>query len=276
MLRFLKNKILWLVLYAIVITGVFLYFLFPSEFLKPKLEAAVSSQNFVFKTESFHPSLPLGIKLKDLSVRSAGEPADVIFQGEWLDLQFIPWSVFQKYRSVRFNGKAYSGKFNGRAGFLPQARTYPLSEGQISFQGIDLARYGGRGLPLLKGMTGKIRGSLLYAAGGADGNQPSGKLSLYLGQGAYPLPEPFLGVTRLEFDRGEVQAQLKNGNVTIEKLEIYGSQMNCFLSGDVQLADQAPMSRLNLKGTLEIAGKNKVKMNVTVGGTLASPLFRYM
>ena len=276
MMRFLKNKILWLVLYAIFITGVFLYFLFPSALLEPKLEDAVSFQNFVLKTETFHPSLPLGIKLKNLSVHSFGEPADVIFQGEWLDLQFIPWSVFQKHRHVRFKGKAYNGKFSGRAGFTPRAGAYPFSDGQISFQGIDLAEYGGRGLPLFKGMTGKVRGSMLYAAGDGGGNQPSGKLSLYLSQGAYPLPEPFLGVTRLEFDRGEIQAQLKNGNVMVEKLEIYGQQMNCFLNGDVQLADQAQMSRLNLKGTLEIAGKNKVKMNITVGGTLASPLFRYM
>ncbi len=86
-----------------------------------------------------------------------------------------------------------------------------------------------------------------------------GKLSLYLSRGAYPLPEPFLGMSRIEFDRGEIQAQLKNGSVTLEKFEIYGTQMNCFLNGDIQLADRVDESRLNLKGVMEIAGKNKIK-----------------
>lgn len=275
MKRFLKNRVLWLILYGIVITGVFLYFLFPSELLKPKLEAAVSSQYFSVKTRSFQPSLPLGLKLTGLSVHAPGEPAEAAFRSDWLDVQLIPWSVFQKYRFVRFKGEAYSGKFNGRAGLTPRGGAYALAEGRILFQGIDLAGYGPRAF-LLKGMTGKVKGSLEYSAGAANGTDPSGKISLYLSQGAYPLPEPFLGVTRLEFDRGELHGQLKNGNIAVDKLEIYGSQMNCFLSGDIRLADPAPMSQLNLKGTLEIAGKNKVKMNITVGGTLASPSFRYM
>jgi len=69
---------------------------------------------------------------------------------------------------------------------------------------------------------------------------------------------------------------LKNGSVTLEKLEIYGAQVNFFLNGDILLAPRVEESRLNLKGVLEIAGKNKTRMNVTVGGTLAQPSFRYM
>jgi len=52
--------------------------------------------------------------------------------------------------------------------------------------------------------------------------------------------------------------------------------MNCFLNGEIQLADRMEESRLNLKGVLEIAGRSKVKINITIGGTLASPAFRYI
>jgi type II secretion system protein N len=275
-MRFLKNKILWLTVYAMVVTGVFLYFLFPSELALQQLEASASSSDFVLKAGSLRPALPLGIKLKDMTMRSAQPSADVFFQGELLDLQFSLLSFFQKYRYINFNGKAYSGNIDGRVGFTSFAKTYPPVEGKINFQDIDLAKYGVNSFPLFKGMTGRVRGLFSYFVDDAVSRNASGKLSLYLTKGAYVLPEPFLGVSRIEFDHGEVQAQLKSGRVMVEKLEMYGGQMNCFLSGDIQLADRMDQSLLNLKGVLEIAGKNKIKMNVTVGGTLASPSFRYI
>jgi len=275
-MRFLKSKILWLTVYAVMITGVFLYLLFPSPLVLGQLEAFAGRAGFVLKAGALHPSLPLGIKLQDLTVRLSQTPADVFFQGELLDLQVSPIGIFRKNKTVYFRGNAYGGSVDGSAGFLSFAQTGWPTEGQINFRNIDLARYSPAGFPLFKGMTGQARGSAFYVMNDAASQSPVGKLSLYLGRGVYPLPEPFLGVNRIAFDRGEIQAQLKNSNVTLTKFEIYGAQMNCFLSGDISLADRVEESRLNLKGVMEIAGKNKIKMNVTVGGTLASPLFRYI
>jgi len=275
-MRFLKNKILWLTIYAIGITFVFLYLLFPSPLVLQQLEASADSAGFVLKAGALHPSLPLGIKLKDLTLRSSQLPADVLSQSDLLDLQFNLLSIFQKHKYVHFSGKAYGGKFDGSAGFLSFAQTSPPAEGKINFQNIDLARYSPPGLPLFKGMTGLARGSLFYVMDDSTGRIPVGKLELSLAKGTFPLPEPFLGVSRIVFDRGEIQAQLKNGSVTLNKFEIYGAQMNCFLSGNISLADRVDLSLLNLKGVVEIAGKNKIKMNVTIGGTLANPLFRYI
>jgi type II secretion system protein N len=275
-MRFLRSKALWLAIYAVMITGVFLYFLFPSDLVLQQLEVSTASSGFVLNARSLHPSLPLGIKLKDLTLHSSQPPADVLFQGEKLDLQFNLLSLFQKYRYINLSGKAYGGNFDGRVGFRSFTQTNLPAEAKINFQDIDLARYSPTGFPLFKGVTGHARGSAFYVANDAAIQDPVGKLSLYLNRGAYPLPEPFLGMSRIEFDRGEIQAQLKNGSVTVTKLEIYGTQMNCFLNGDITLSDRVDESRLNLKGVMEIAGKNKVKMNVTVGGTLASPSFRYI
>ncbi|HPE06784.1 MAG TPA: hypothetical protein PLW50_03590, partial [Smithellaceae bacterium] len=147
---------------------------------------------------------------------------------------------------------------------------------KINFQNIDLARYSPTGFPLFKGMTGLARGSTFYVMNDGTIQNSVGKLSLYLSRGAYPLPEPFLGMSRIEFDRGEIQAQLRNGSVMLEKFEINGKQINCFLNGSILLADRVEESRLNIKGVMEIAGKSKIKMNVTVDGTLAHPSFRYI
>lgn len=275
-MRFLKNKILWLTIYAIVITGVFLYLLFPSALVLTQMEGAAGSAGYILKAGSLHPSLPLGIKFKDLTLRLSDLPGDVFFQGESLDLQVNPITLFAKRKAIRFKGRSYSGSFDGSAGFLSLSPVKPPAEGKINFSNIDLARYNPPGLPLLKGMTGLARGSAFYAQDDPVSRYPLGKLSLYMSRGSFPLREPFLGVSRIEFDRSEIQAQLKNGAVMLEKLEIYGPQMNCFLNGSITLADRIDDSRLNLKGVLEIAGKNKIKMNVTVGGTLANPSVRYI
>ena len=275
-MRILKHKVLWLTLYAIGITGVFLYLLFPSKPALEHVEALTSGSEYTVKADALNPSLPLGFKFRNLTVQSSGPAADVLFQGEALDLQFNPVSLLGKYRTVYFSGRAYGGQFDGNAGFASLAKPAMPAEGTISFKNIDLSKLQRQSLSITKGMTGTIKGALAYAAG-KDGKPGSaGKLAVYLTRGAYPLPEPFLGVNKIEYDRGEIQAQIKETTVKLDKFEFYGAQVNCFLTGDVQLADRMDQSRLNLKGTLEIAGKAKIKMNVTVEGTLANPSFRYM
>lgn len=275
-MRFWKNKILWLTIYAVMITCVFFYFLFPSELILRQLESSTASSEVVLNAAVLRPSLPLGIKLQDLTARSASTPANALLQFDQLDLQFSLWSIFQKSRYVHFNGQAYGGDFNGRAGFISFTQLYPLAEGKINFQNIDLAQYNQADFPLIKGMVGRARGSVIYSSGDKSSQDALGKLSLYISRGAYPLVEPFLGLTRIEFDRGEMQAQLEKGSLIISKLEIYGARINCLLSGSIALADRGEESLLNLKGVLEIVGPSKTRMNIMVGGTLARPTVRYI
>lgn len=274
-MRFLKNKILWLTIYSTGVTFVFLYLLFPSPLVKEQLEATADSAGFILKAEALRPSLPLGVKLQDVTLRLPSKPADAVFQSALLDLQVNPVSLFRNHKTIQFRGKAYGGIFDGRAGFLLPAQTNMPVEGKINFRDIDLARYSPTGFPLIKGMTGLLRGSVSYSIDEATGQKSDGTLSLYLSRGAYPLTEAFLGMTRIEFDRGEIQAQFKNGSVALTKFEVYGTRLNCLFNGSIALADRLEESRLNLTGVLEIAGKNRARMNIMVGGTLASPSVRY-
>ncbi len=52
-MRFLKNKVLWLTIYAIVITGVFLYLLFPSSLVLQQLEASAGSAGYCSECRVF-------------------------------------------------------------------------------------------------------------------------------------------------------------------------------------------------------------------------------
>ncbi|MCX5848767.1 MAG: type II secretion system protein GspN [Deltaproteobacteria bacterium] len=271
----LKKKVLWFTLYGIFITVVFLYLLFPSALVQSRLEEDFNSPDFILKMESLQPSLPLGLKLKNATL-SSGSPANIYFQGDSLDLQFNPVSFFQKNKSIGLSGRAYGGDFDGRVGLSSLSKIYPPVEGKLKFKNINLAGCALIKTLLAKEITGKAKGSMTYTSAKEISGNSSGTISIFLTKGTYPLAEPFLGLNRIEFDRGEIQAQLKNGSLKMEKLEISGPQINCFLKGEITLTDTFKLSQLNLNGVMEILGQNKAKMNVTISGTLADPIFRYI
>lgn len=271
--RIVQNRALWLGVYAVFITGVFLYLLFPSELVLKRLEASAASAGWMLRAAALRPSLPTGITLSQPRVSRAEGAREFVFSGDSLDVQIRLLSLPAKVKRIGFSGRAYDGRFDGSAGFRISGA--PV-EGSATFEDIDLGRLNAGGLAALRGLTGRVRGSFFYAPENPAGGGPVGKLSLYLSRGAYPLPEPFLGVSRIDFDRGTISAQLKNNRVTLEKLELYGRQINCLLNGTILPAERAEDSLLQLKGVIEIAGKSKIKMNVTVGGTLGSPVMRYI
>jgi len=273
-MRFLNKKMLWFVGYGIFITLVFLYLLFPSELVKSRLEDSINSGDFMIKSDSLHPAIPLGIKLKNVTISSPAQES-ILFQGELLDLQFNLLSFFRKNTYIGFSGLAYGGSFDGRAGLISLSKAYPPVEVILNLENIDIENY-----PLSKGdlgklFTGRASGTLTYITDEAAGSVSS-TLTLFLKKGFYPLTEPFLGVTKIDFDRGEIQAQLKGDIIKLEKLETFGPQVNCFLKGEITKAADFKNSQLNLNGTIEILGKDKVKMKVTIGGTLANPAIRYI
>ena len=271
----LKKKALWFTLYGIFITVVFLYLLFPSDIVKSRLENAVNSPDFILKMEKLRPSLPLGLKLKNITISSASS-ANIPFQGDLLDVQLNPLSFFQKHTYLGLSGRAYGGDFDGRVGLASLSQIYPPMEGKLKFKNIDLARDSLIKTILGREITGKASGAWTYISTGEVSKNSSGTIALFLTRGTYPLAEPFLGLNRIEFDRGEMQAQFKNGIIKMEKLEIFGSQINYFLKGEITIADDFKLSQLNLNGVIEILGPNKAKMNVTIGGTLTNPIFRYI
>jgi type II secretion system protein N len=271
----LKKKALWFTLYGIFITVVFLYLLFPSDIVKSRLENAVNSPDFILKMEKLRPSLPFGLKLKNITISSASS-TNIPLQGNLLDLQMNPLIFFQKHKYIGLSGQAYGGDFDGRIALASLSQIYPPVEGKLKFKNIDLARDSLIRTLLGREITGKASGDWTYISTGEVSKNSSGTIALFLTKGTYPLAEPFLGLKRIEFDRGEIQAQFKNGIIKMEKLEIFGSQINYFLKGEITIADDFKLSQLNLNGVIEILGPNKAKMNVTIGGTLTNPIFRYI
>jgi type II secretion system protein N len=272
-MRILKNNILWFTLYGILITLIFMYLLFPADIVKDRLEASLSSPNFGFQAQSLQTSLPLGLKFKNVIIHATAA-GNFMLQTEMLDVQPQLSGLFKKYSYVGLSGYAYGGSFDGNVGLLSWNNAYPPIEGKLKFRNIDLARFNFLAGELGKEVTGKASGSLFYNIASAAKQNPAGRITLMLVKGNYPLSEAFLGINKIEYDRLEIQAQLEDGGLKIEKLEMFGPQINCSLKGDIVMAGDLKNSRLNLTGVIEIQSKNKLK--ITIGGTLANPISRYI
>lgn len=275
-MRLLKKKTLWFTLYAVAVTALFSYVLFPSELVRQRIEDSARSFAWGLKTASVSPSLPFGLALRDVSLSVPQSDGKPWFRGETLNVQPGWWSFLSKRKTVRFSGLAYGGKFDGRIGLSSFSQRRPPEEGRLNFSGMDVSRMSLPGVALMNGVSGLIRGAVSYDFTQPTDPFPQGTVSVFLEKASYPLSEPFLGIHRIEIERGEIQGVLRNGVVNLEKIEMFGTQINCFLNGDIRLNDDIMNSVLNLKGVMEIVGQSKLKMNVTVGGTLASPSFRYI
>jgi type II secretion system protein N len=268
----LKRKALWFTLYGIFITVVFLYVLFPADIAKSRLEEAVASSGFILKTDSLRSSFPLGLKMKNV-VLSSGSSPDIYFQGDLLDLQFNPVSFFRKSKYIGLSGRAYGGNFSGSFGMASFSKIYPPEEGKLKIQDVDLGKYDFIKRLMGREITGRASGQWTF--NNLAGRNSSGTIDLFLNKGTFALVQPFLGLSRIDFNRGEIKATIKNGSLKLEKMEILGSQLDCFLNGEINLAEDFKNSQLNLNGEMVIAEK-KVKMKINIGGTLANPSIRYI
>lgn len=273
-MHILKNRILWFIVYGFAVTGLFLYILFPSDIVKSRLESEARSPDFTLNVGSVRPSLPLGIKLINPFISYTGRH-DVLFQSETFDIQPNWLSLFRKRTYFNLSGRAYGGYFDGSIGLISPGKSFPPPEGKINFESIDLSRYGFLKTQMGREITGKARGSINYDNATVNYQTLTGAVELFLTKGSYSLTEPFLGLNRIEYERGEIKAKLNNGSLIIEKLDIISPQINCSLKGEINLAQALEQSRLNLTGTLEIISKSKMKTNVNISGTLANPVSRY-
>ena len=239
------------------------------------MEGAASSAGFALRSSSLQASFPLGVKLKNVTLSSDAFGPYPLFQGEALDMQYSWQSLLGKSAHLGLRGNAYNGSFRGSIAVASLAKIYPPAQAEVDFKNIDLQKVGLIKNKFGREISGKARGWLNYTAD-AGGNIEEGALNIFIAAGAYPLGEPFLGIEKIDFEAGQIKAAFKNGSVILEKIEISGSKINCLLAGDIFPAANFAESRLNLRGTIEVAGKDKIKMQVTISGTLANPVFKYI
>ena len=216
--------------YIIAITGVFLYYLFPSDTLKTYLAYRLSQGNpdITVTIDRVNPVLPPGINLHDVGI---------VHQNEALidldSLKIMPGvlSLFSDKSTVNFKGRVNAGTFSGRAELDDTSGGQVVKcDGRIS--GIQV-----QGIPALQRLpadkiSGVLNGDFTYAKAGPN-RSLEGKLTL--SQCRIELTEAVFNLNSLEFKDIDADLMLKNDTLTIKHTRAKGNQLDADLTGTIGL-----------------------------------------
>ncbi len=239
-----KKKVLYAV-YALSITLVFLYVLFPSAALKIYLTARLNRMHpdIRFAIAKLKPLLPPGVKLYqvDILYRDAA-----LLELETVNVIPRLLSVFGRRTKVKFSGSVYGGRLDGQAEFSRD--NHPgeqVVDGQIA--DLQLRRVVALEHLVPHKISGLLGGAFSYRH---DGRNRSLTADMTVADSRLELADALFDQRVLAFKKIEVALVLENGTLTVRKCRLKGKQLDAEISGTIGLGGQRTRNFLNLKGSV--------------------------
>ena len=223
--------------YIIAITGVFLYYLFPSDTMKTYLAYRLSQGNpdITVTIDRVNPVLPPGINLHDVGIVHQNE---ALIDLDSLKIMPAVLSLFSDKSTVNFKGRVNAGTFSGRAELDDTSGGQEVKcDGRIS--GIQV-----QGIPALQRLpadkiSGVLNGNFTYANAGPN-RSLEGKLTL--SQCRIELNEAVFNLKSLEFKDIDADLMLKNDTLTIKHTRAKGNQLDADLTGTIGLTGKSALN----------------------------------
>lgn len=236
------------ILYIVIASGFFIYYLFPSEDIKRFVEYKFQEDNpgYRLSIAQVSPAFPPALKIKTSKVYQGDlllfESPQIKATPNWL-------TIFNSKKTIYFKGKAYQGEAKGRI----LIDRDPTSEGleidaelkNVRLQDIEAVQDVAAGHRVLGILNGQIRYKPALKG-------PSADIKLVIGQLGIEFGQPMLNINKIEFT--EVQANLSmvdNQNLMIDQCVFKGNQINAEISGIIGLAQDPAESNLRLKGSFK-------------------------
>jgi type II secretion system protein N len=237
----ISKKSIFYATYLIAITGIFLYYLFPSDTLKTYLAYRLSQGNpdVTVTIDRVSPAIPPGISLYNVGIAHQNKALVDLAK-----LKLMPsfLSLFSDKTTVTFKGYLNAGTISGRArlGGLSGAQEVK-GDGRISDIQVE-------GIPALQRLpadkiAGVLDGDFTFAHVGPD-RSLAGKLTL--SKSRIELKKAVFNVQSLEFRNIDADLMLKNDTLTIKQTKARGNQLDADLSGTIALAGQTGKQAMNL------------------------------
>jgi len=230
-------------LYAVVLAGIFVYYLFPAERLKtfvvlqanriyPAGRVSVDTAGLVF---------PPGVRLHTVRLDHAAGP--VLLAD---DVAIYPHlkSLLSDRKVFSFQMTAHEGLVSGTAEM--QGRQVVSVDAVVS--GMNLS-----GIPVLQQLSaGRIEGilaaTIAYAAG--VGKPETVNAAVDIRQMAVALMPPFLGLDHVRFEKVHADALLRNQRLEVSRIDLTGDQIEGTLAGTASLSQDLMQSVVNMSGTI--------------------------
>jgi type II secretion system protein N len=269
--------------YIVLVTFIFLYYLFPTKAVTAYVNYRLSDSlpGVHLTVAQMRPSFPPGLILTSLVVERNDK--------EWIKADQA--SIRPRYMTLFSQTKAFV--LNGALDTGRVAGTATITTG-TSLLNIDLSvdQFEIGNIPALKEMmphslTGIVKGKLAFE------NQPpfgKGNTDLTLSNCSVDFKPAFFGMNQLKMDTVAAKADLGDGMIKIEAFEVKGRELNGKATGTVTLKNPIAQSPLNISGQvtptptlmkslgdiLSITGlaegnTNSTEIPFKISGTIESP-----
>jgi type II secretion system protein N len=273
--RWLHRRTAGVALASLALLALFLYLRFPGEAVTDHLRAVFASRfpQTRLTLATARLSLPPGLATDRATFRFAGQPEGPLSL-ERLTLRPALWPLLQGRVTWLATAEGYGGTLEGRIAF-PRAFSLsgpPTAEG--AFRELQAERNAWLRELLFRPVTGRLRGTWRYTGAAGTLWDGTGQLDFTWTNGSFPLREALLGVERLDFNRIEGRIGYRNGALQLTQLTLTGDRLRLSCRGNILLAERWADSRLDLTGTVELAGAGGKRARVAIEGTVANPKTR--
>jgi len=188
----------------------------------------------------FHP----GVRLNAVSLSFRGET--------WVDLEQLHirpryMSVLSPRKTVRFTGKAYSGKLWGSLDFQKTSSAYKVTA-SAELKGIRLEEN-----EYLQTLSGRKIGGGLDSTIGYSGDEEKNvnlSVNLHVVDGEVGLTNPLFSINSLDFKNLNADLVVDNRSLKLNRCDIAGDQVDGDVTGVVLFRQPFERSRLEFKGNV--------------------------
>lgn len=255
------------VLYALLACVVFIYLLFPSETVKEILteQLAQIQPGIEIQTETIRPTIPPGLGFKPLTLMAEGKP---IVHSEKVKVRPHLLSLLRDTKVISFNGPLGSGRMAGRAEL---EQTLKRSQQMVH---IDLTAVPLESIPLFKKWpnyrpSGAMNGMITYDSLKGGKGRVDAEISVEPIRIVFD--PPIMGLDEIAFTELQGEFSATHRQITINRCEAFGEQVEARISGFIALREPLGASRPTLSLTVKpqpaFIAEHK---NDMIGGLLSS------
>ena len=248
-----KNRT-WLAytVYAILLTLVLLYLLFPSRDIKNYLEAKAEESSIPVHISigNISPSLAFGFNLRETELSHQASPEKVLIRADRLFVRPGILSYLQGEMKACFDGRLNDGLLEGCVQFNENDPDAPFSS-SMTLRDILLGKFDNLSDLIGRHMEGNLEGSFTYNGKIESFMEGTGEADFRISNGRIELQKPVLDLNTLDFDEVWVKLTLKKRRVDLTHVELKGPSIYGTLTGTISIRREFMDSGLNLQGTVD-------------------------
>ena len=183
-------------------------------------------------------------------------------------------SLMTGHLALRIQAATMGGRIDGEIAFRNRFHASGPMRAQLRFGNINAAV-----CPWLAGILGRqvrgwVDGQILFSGLPQQWMAGSGHIELVLVNGMVPFQAPLFGLNEMTFSRVEGSMDLENGTLKETRFQLAGESIQGAFQGNVHLEGNVSLSRLALRGDVNLPAAGPERFAVEVAGTVASPVVK--